>query len=289
MVGVFSELLELRPDDADLAREVRSLRLELGLPVDEVEGGAAGPFGKGPRSDPRDHGPGRPLPPAGARPDRPPAPREPPLPLPRGPPDHPEDRRPRRGPDPHRRGRDPPAGREDDAPRGAIQGKGGRQEGRGEESRGKEGRREGRRGRTGRGQDGRRERPGAARTEVRKVEAKRKAVRVVQSRGPRRGEGQHGRHLRRDRHHPLHQRRYRRAGLLRSPGGRRRGAPLDRRDPGPPAPGERHPARAGPDGDRLRFPQGPAQDRRGGRTPRPTTSSGWRSWARASSRRPSTS
>ena len=37
MVGVFSELLELRPDDADLAREVRSLRLELGLPVDEVK------------------------------------------------------------------------------------------------------------------------------------------------------------------------------------------------------------------------------------------------------------
>jgi tetratricopeptide (TPR) repeat protein len=37
MVGVFSELLELRPDDADLAREVRSLRLELGLPVDEAK------------------------------------------------------------------------------------------------------------------------------------------------------------------------------------------------------------------------------------------------------------
>jgi len=37
MVGVFSELLGLRPDDADLAREVRSLRLELGLPVDDVK------------------------------------------------------------------------------------------------------------------------------------------------------------------------------------------------------------------------------------------------------------
>ncbi len=37
MVGVTSELLELRPDDADLAREMRALRQELGLPVDEVQ------------------------------------------------------------------------------------------------------------------------------------------------------------------------------------------------------------------------------------------------------------
>ena len=36
MIGVTSELLELRPDDAELARETRSLRQELRLPVEEV-------------------------------------------------------------------------------------------------------------------------------------------------------------------------------------------------------------------------------------------------------------
>jgi tetratricopeptide (TPR) repeat protein len=36
MVGVYSELLELRPADADLAAESRALRLDLGLPVEEV-------------------------------------------------------------------------------------------------------------------------------------------------------------------------------------------------------------------------------------------------------------
>ena len=36
MVAVHSELLELRPDDADIAREARALRLEKGLPVEEA-------------------------------------------------------------------------------------------------------------------------------------------------------------------------------------------------------------------------------------------------------------
>ncbi|MGZ5556582.1 MAG: tetratricopeptide repeat protein, partial [Candidatus Aminicenantales bacterium] len=36
MVGIYSELLEFRPDDADLVRDVRSLRLELKLPVEDV-------------------------------------------------------------------------------------------------------------------------------------------------------------------------------------------------------------------------------------------------------------
>ncbi len=36
MIGVYSELLELRPDDADLARDLRALRLDLKLPVEEV-------------------------------------------------------------------------------------------------------------------------------------------------------------------------------------------------------------------------------------------------------------
>jgi tetratricopeptide (TPR) repeat protein len=36
MTAVFSELLELRPDDADLVREARSLRQELGLPDEQV-------------------------------------------------------------------------------------------------------------------------------------------------------------------------------------------------------------------------------------------------------------
>ncbi|MGZ5514243.1 MAG: tetratricopeptide repeat protein [Candidatus Aminicenantales bacterium] len=36
MVGIYSELLELRPDDADLVRDARSLRLELKLPVEDV-------------------------------------------------------------------------------------------------------------------------------------------------------------------------------------------------------------------------------------------------------------
>ncbi len=36
MIGVYNELAELRPDDADLAQEARSLRQELGLVVDEV-------------------------------------------------------------------------------------------------------------------------------------------------------------------------------------------------------------------------------------------------------------
>jgi tetratricopeptide (TPR) repeat protein len=36
MIGVYTELLELRPDDAELAREVRSLRNELKLPVEEA-------------------------------------------------------------------------------------------------------------------------------------------------------------------------------------------------------------------------------------------------------------
>ncbi|MBE0712688.1 MAG: tetratricopeptide repeat protein [Candidatus Aminicenantes bacterium] len=35
MVAVYSELLELRPDDADIAREARALRLEKGLPAEE--------------------------------------------------------------------------------------------------------------------------------------------------------------------------------------------------------------------------------------------------------------
>jgi tetratricopeptide (TPR) repeat protein len=36
MIAVYSELLELRPDDADIAREARALRLEKGLPAEEV-------------------------------------------------------------------------------------------------------------------------------------------------------------------------------------------------------------------------------------------------------------
>ncbi|MGZ5479959.1 MAG: tetratricopeptide repeat protein, partial [Candidatus Aminicenantales bacterium] len=36
MVGIYSELLEFRPDDADLVRDARSLRLELKLPVEDV-------------------------------------------------------------------------------------------------------------------------------------------------------------------------------------------------------------------------------------------------------------
>jgi tetratricopeptide (TPR) repeat protein len=36
MVAVYAELLELRPDDADIAREARALRLEKGLPAEEV-------------------------------------------------------------------------------------------------------------------------------------------------------------------------------------------------------------------------------------------------------------
>jgi tetratricopeptide (TPR) repeat protein len=36
MVGVYAELLELRPDDAELVRDARSLKQELKLPVDEV-------------------------------------------------------------------------------------------------------------------------------------------------------------------------------------------------------------------------------------------------------------
>jgi tetratricopeptide (TPR) repeat protein len=36
MLAVYSELLELRPDDADIAREARALRLEKGLPAEEV-------------------------------------------------------------------------------------------------------------------------------------------------------------------------------------------------------------------------------------------------------------
>ena len=36
MTGIYSELLELRPDDADLAREARALRHELGLPDEQV-------------------------------------------------------------------------------------------------------------------------------------------------------------------------------------------------------------------------------------------------------------
>lgn len=36
MVGVYSELLEFHPDDAELAREVRSLRQELKLPVEAI-------------------------------------------------------------------------------------------------------------------------------------------------------------------------------------------------------------------------------------------------------------
>jgi tetratricopeptide (TPR) repeat protein len=35
MIGVYTELLEMRPDDADLARDARSLRAELRLPVEE--------------------------------------------------------------------------------------------------------------------------------------------------------------------------------------------------------------------------------------------------------------
>jgi tetratricopeptide (TPR) repeat protein len=37
MVGLYAELLELRPDDADLAREARSLRADLRLPAEEVQ------------------------------------------------------------------------------------------------------------------------------------------------------------------------------------------------------------------------------------------------------------
>ena len=36
MIGIYSELLELRPDDADLTRDVRALRLEMKLPVEDV-------------------------------------------------------------------------------------------------------------------------------------------------------------------------------------------------------------------------------------------------------------
>jgi tetratricopeptide (TPR) repeat protein len=36
MVAIYSELLELRPDDADMAREARALRLEKGLPEEEA-------------------------------------------------------------------------------------------------------------------------------------------------------------------------------------------------------------------------------------------------------------
>jgi len=36
MLAVYSELLELRPDDADIAREARALRLEKGLPAEEA-------------------------------------------------------------------------------------------------------------------------------------------------------------------------------------------------------------------------------------------------------------
>ncbi len=36
MIGVYTELLGMRPDDADLAREVRALRQELHLPVEDV-------------------------------------------------------------------------------------------------------------------------------------------------------------------------------------------------------------------------------------------------------------
>lgn len=36
MIGVYNELAELRPDDADLAQEARSLRQDLGLAVEEV-------------------------------------------------------------------------------------------------------------------------------------------------------------------------------------------------------------------------------------------------------------
>ncbi len=36
MVAIYSELLELRPDDADMAREARALRLEKGLPAEEA-------------------------------------------------------------------------------------------------------------------------------------------------------------------------------------------------------------------------------------------------------------
>lgn len=36
MVGLYTELLELRPDDADLVRDARALRQELQLPVEEV-------------------------------------------------------------------------------------------------------------------------------------------------------------------------------------------------------------------------------------------------------------
>jgi len=37
MISLYTELLELRPDDAELAREARSLRAELRLPVEEVQ------------------------------------------------------------------------------------------------------------------------------------------------------------------------------------------------------------------------------------------------------------
>jgi len=37
MVGIYAELLGLRPDDAELAREARSLRTDLRLPVEEVQ------------------------------------------------------------------------------------------------------------------------------------------------------------------------------------------------------------------------------------------------------------
>ncbi|MCK7478490.1 MAG: tetratricopeptide repeat protein [Candidatus Moduliflexus flocculans] len=84
-----------------------------------------------------------------------------------------------------------------------------------------------------------------------------KAGQPLQERRPRRREDQHRRHLRRDGHHPLRQRERRRADLLRPGAGGGRGAALDRRDPGPPAPGRRLAARTGAHGDRRRFPQGP--------------------------------
>jgi len=36
MIGIYSELLELRPDDADLLRESRALRVELKLPIEDI-------------------------------------------------------------------------------------------------------------------------------------------------------------------------------------------------------------------------------------------------------------
>ncbi|MCK7528379.1 MAG: hypothetical protein MZV64_67850 [Ignavibacteriales bacterium] len=265
MIGVYNELVELRPDDADLAREARALRLELGLAVEEVRDETPGPVGQGPRGHQGGHGPGRPVPPAGPRPHRPPPPREPPLPLSRGPPDREEDRRPRRGPDAHGRGRDPPPRREDQPARSA----------------------ESREQAAEKKADDRkpsRSRPAEPTPRPRPTEAEEKSPRRPRpsreepaaapftGRRPRRREGQHGRHLRRDGHHPLRQRG---AGRADSTTTSRAAAAEELRwiaaARARQLRGDASPLRTGALRHRRRLPQGPpgARRRRGRRDPLP--------------------